>query len=204
MTASMSCERWPTAFIGGCVDLSVGEPSDPPPPEVVAALSASDAERGYPASLGSIAYREAALGWLARRFGINADGAAVASCVGTKDLWSRCPTICGCEIPAGTLSCTRQLPIRAMPWGAELAGCRAVPVPLDHQWHINLDAVDPGDAARSLCLWMNSPGNPRGPSTIWPRPPNGVATTAFPVFSDECYIEYIWDPRPPAMPRPAS
>jgi len=42
---------------GGMVDLSVGTPCDPPPPAVVAALAASDAERGYPTSVGSAAAR---------------------------------------------------------------------------------------------------------------------------------------------------
>ncbi|MFM8416874.1 MAG: succinyldiaminopimelate transaminase, partial [Actinomycetota bacterium] len=38
---------------GGVIDLSIGTPCDPPLPAVVAALSASNAERGYPPSIGS-------------------------------------------------------------------------------------------------------------------------------------------------------
>lgn len=54
---------------GGLVDLSVGTPCDPPSPAVVGALAASGAERAYPASAGSPAYRSAAAGWLRRRLG---------------------------------------------------------------------------------------------------------------------------------------
>src|SRR5512143_3145825 len=71
---------------GGCIDLSVGTPADPPPPAVVAALGSSGAERSYPFSIGSRAFREAASGWLARRLGVEVPAGAVAACVGTKEL----------------------------------------------------------------------------------------------------------------------
>jgi len=44
---------------GGAIDLSIGTPCDPPPADVVAALSTSNAERGYPPSIGTPALREA-------------------------------------------------------------------------------------------------------------------------------------------------
>ena len=46
------------ALPGGCVDLSIGTPTDPPPAAVVEALAASGAERGYPPSIGSLATYE--------------------------------------------------------------------------------------------------------------------------------------------------
>ena len=46
--------------------------------------------------------------------------------------------------------------------GAELAGARAVPVPITADGRSDLDAIDPADAARALCLWVNSPANPSG------------------------------------------
>ena len=187
-------------FDGGCVDLSVGAPSDPPPPEVVAALSASDAERGYPASLGSIAYREAALGWLARRFGIDADGAAVAACVGTKEFVVSLPHYLRLRDPSRDTVLYPAVAYPSYAMGAELAGCRAVPVPLDNQWRIDLDAVDPGDADRSLCLWMNSPGNPAGAIDDLAAAARWGRHHGIPVFSDECYIEYIWDIDAPRNP----
>ncbi len=73
------------AHEGGIVDLSVGTPTDPPPPEVVAVLSSSGAERGYPPSIGSKRLREAAVGWMGRRFGVHVPLDGVAACVGTKE-----------------------------------------------------------------------------------------------------------------------
>src|SRR6185295_7655281 len=52
---------------GGLVDLSIGTPIDPPPDAVIAALGSSDAERGYPASIGSLDLRTAAQRWIGRR-----------------------------------------------------------------------------------------------------------------------------------------
>jgi histidinol-phosphate/aromatic aminotransferase/cobyric acid decarboxylase-like protein len=46
--------------------------------------------------------------------------------------------------------------------GALLAGLRAVPVPVDDAFRIDLDAVADDDARRALCLWINTPGNPAG------------------------------------------
>ena len=77
--------------------------------------------------------------------------------------------------------------------GATLAGCRAVAVDVEGG---GLDAVDPDDAARALCLWVNTPGNPTGALTdlgaaaAWGRA-HGV-----PVLSDECYVEFTWADRP--------
>src|SRR5207248_2290656 len=70
---------------GGCVDLSSGTPCDPPPAAVVAALGSSGAERGYPASIGTAAFREAATGWLARRLHVTIDPTTeLGACIGTK------------------------------------------------------------------------------------------------------------------------
>jgi aspartate/methionine/tyrosine aminotransferase len=80
--------------------------------------------------------------------------------------------------------------------GAVLAGCRAVPVPLDASWRIDLSAIRDEDAARALCLWVNTPGNPAGAlddlgaAAAWGRA-RGV-----PVVSDECYVEFTWSGPP--------
>lgn len=70
---------------GAAIDCSIGAPIDDPPAAVIAALSNSGDERGYPPSIGSAAYREAAADWLARQFGVSIDGLAeIAACIGTK------------------------------------------------------------------------------------------------------------------------
>ena len=56
---------------GGLVDLSIGTPCDPPPAVVSTRWPAPGAERGYPPSIGTAAYREAAAGWMERRLGVD-------------------------------------------------------------------------------------------------------------------------------------
>jgi succinyldiaminopimelate transaminase len=171
---------------GGCVDLSIGTPCDPPPPAVVEALASSGVERGYPPSVGTTALREAAARWLARRFGATVDPSQVAACIGTKELVAGVPHWLRLRTPGRDTVLYPRISYPTYAMGATLAGCRAVP-------YGRLDEIEPADAARALCLWVNSPANPTGElddlvgAAAWGRD-NGV-----PVFSDECYVEFTWD-----------
>src|SRR6476659_4941184 len=78
---------------GGAVDLSVGTPFDPPPAAVVDALATSGAERVYPPSIGTPAFRDAAAAWLARRLGVAVAPSSVAACIGTKELVAGLPQL---------------------------------------------------------------------------------------------------------------
>jgi aspartate/methionine/tyrosine aminotransferase len=155
---------------GGVVDLSIGTPCDPPPDAVVAALASSGSERGYPGSIGA--------------------------CVGTKELVAGIPHWLRLRRPDLDTVLYPAIAYPSYEMGAILAGCRAVPVPVDERWSIDLSAIDPADAERALCLWVNSPGNPAGglddlvAAAEWGRA-HGV-----PVLSDECYAEFTWDGPP--------
>ena len=177
---------------GGAVDLSVGTPCDPPPKVVLDALRDSDSERGYPPSVGTAQLRDAATAWIERRFGVQLGADQLAACVGTKELVVGVPHWLRLRDPSRH---TVLYPVVSYPsyaMGAELAGCRAVPVPVDDQWRIDLSRIDEADAARALCLWVNTPANPTGAvddlqvAAEWGRA-HGV-----PVFSDECYVEFTW------------
>jgi succinyldiaminopimelate transaminase len=173
------------ALPGGAVDLSIGTPYDPPPAAVVEAFGSSGAERGYPASVGTPEFRAAAAGWLERRFGVSVDPSHLAACVGTKELVAGVPHWLRLRTPNRDTVLYPQISYPTYAMGATLAGCRAVP-------YASLDAVDADDAARALCVWVNSPANPTGEvadlaaAAAWGRR-HGV-----PVLSDECYIEFTW------------
>ena len=178
---------------GGVVDLSVGTPYDPTPPRVTAALAGSGTERGYPPSIGSPALRRSACGWLERRLGVRVEPSAVAACIGTKELVAGLPHWLRLRRPERDTVLYPAVSYPSYAMGAALAGCRAVAVPLDDRWRLDLGAVAGDDAARALCLWCNSPGNPTGglddlaAAAAWGRS-HGVT-----VLSDECYVEYTWD-----------
>ncbi len=189
---------------GGVVDFSIGTPVDAPPPAVIETLGGSGAERGYPPSVGSPAFREAAAGWLARRLGAVVDPATeLAACIGTKEMVVSTPGYLRLRSPDRDTVLYPAVSYPSYAMGAELAGCRAVPVGVDDRWRLDLDSVDPADAERALCLWVNSPGNPAGglddlaAAAAWGR------RNQVPVLSDECYVEFTWDgPVPPGRAHP--
>lgn len=179
---------------GGAVDCSIGTPCDPPPQEVVDALAGSGTERGYPPSIGSEEFRAAAASWMARELGVAVDPATqVGACIGTKEFVAAVPQHLHLRRPERDTVLYPAVSYPSYAMGATLAGCRAVPVPVDEEWCIDLARVDPADAARALCLWVNTPGNPAGglddlgAAAAWGRAHDVV------VLSDECYAEFTWD-----------
>ncbi len=185
-------DAWP----GGCVDLSVGTPSDAPPDAVVRAMAESGTERSYPFSVGTAAFRDAAAGWMQRRLGVTVAPDQIGACIGTKELVAGLPHWLKLRTPGRDTVLYPAVSYPSYEMGAILAGCRAVAVPVDEHWRLDVGAIHPEDAARALCLWVNTPGNPAGglddlgAAADWGRA-NGVA-----VFSDECYIEFTWDGPP--------
>lgn len=185
-----------SALVGGVVDLSIGTPCDPPPPEVLHALGHSGAERGYPASIGSEALRSAVRDWMSRRFDVEVPVAQVAACVGTKEFVATTPQYLKLRTPSRD---TVLFPAVAYPtyeMGATLAGCRAVAVPAGADGGLDLTAIHAADAARALMLWVNSPANPTGALTDLAAAAAWGRAHDVPVFSDECYVEFTWDAPP--------
>jgi succinyldiaminopimelate transaminase len=190
---------------GGAVDLSIGTPCDPPPPAALAALAGADqpgpeaplgSARGYPASVGSPAFRHAAAGWLGRRFAVEISPDDLAACVGTKEFVGTLPQWLRLRQPDRDTILYPELAYPTYEMGAILAGCRAVPVKVDAAWRLELPTVADEDAERALALWVNSPGNPAGQlddlgaAAAWGR------ALGIPVFSDECYAEFTWQGPP--------
>jgi succinyldiaminopimelate transaminase len=175
----------------GIVDCSVGTPVDPTPRLIREALAAASDASGYPLTAGTPRLREAAAGWLARRFGAAVDPAAVLPVIGTKELVAWLPTLLG--------SRSVGFPELAYPTydvGARLAGADSVAV----------EATLALGPARLDLLWLNSPANPTGrvlPAAhlakvvAWARERGTV------VASDECYTDvYFGDELPVSVLSP--
>ena len=184
------------AHDGGVVDFSIGTPVDPAPPEVVAMLSASDSERGYPASIGTERLRGAVADWMSRRLGVDVPTSQVAACIGTKEFVATLPQLMSLRTPDRDTVLYPEIAYPTYAMGAQLARCRAVPVPSMPDGRMDLGAVDPEDAARALLLWVNSPGNPTGTLDDLEAAANWGRLHSVPVFSDECYVEFTWASRP--------
>lgn len=177
---------------GGVIDLSIGTPCDAPTAAVVAALSASNAERGYPPSIGSEPLRSAARDWMSRRFAIDVPTSQIAACVGSKEFVATTPQYMRLRRPDRDTVLYPAVAYPTYEMGAILAGCRPVAVPMNESGGVDLARINPADTARALMLWVNSPSNPTGAlddlraAAEWGRQ-HGV-----PVFSDECYVEFTW------------
>jgi succinyldiaminopimelate transaminase len=171
---------------GGAIDLSIGTPCDDAPAAVVAALSEGGSYRGYPPSIGTAALRQAAADWIRRRLGATVDPATeLAACVGTKEFVASVPQYLKLRRPDRDTVLYPQISYPTYAMGATLAGARALP-------YVDLDSIDPADAERALCLWVNSPSNPTGELSDLAAAAEWGRAHGVPVLSDECYAEFTY------------
>lgn len=184
------------ALDGGVVDLSIGTPCDPPIDSVVAALSTSNAERGYPPSIGTEVLRHAICAWLDRRFGLDVPLSQVAACIGTKELVATTPQYLRLRTPSKDTVLYPAVAYPTYEMGAILGGCRPVAVPARTDGSLDFTAIADDDAARALMLWVNSPANPTGALTDLGEAAAWGRRHGVPVFSDECYVEFTWQGPP--------
>ena len=186
--------RSPHASTAGSVDLSIGTPMDPPPPAVVEAFSTSNAERGYPNSIGSPALREAVSRLVRSPLRARRAGGAIGACIGSKEFVDD-----AAAVAAAAHTVARHHPLsrhllpelrdgrdpRRVPGRAGPARRRLASRPRRHRsrrrrrgrWRC-------GPTARAT---RPAPSTTSAPIAAWGR------AHAVPVFSDECYVEFTWD-----------
>src|SRR6478736_8476507 len=110
---------------GGVVDCSIGNPVDPVPELVLAALAVAAPDgTGYPATIGSPEFRAAAAGWVDRRFGVQVDVEQVLACIGTKELVASLPRMLNLRDPGRDTVLYPAISYPTYAIGAELAGLR--------------------------------------------------------------------------------
>ncbi|MFV0634212.1 succinyldiaminopimelate transaminase [Demequina sp.] len=173
------------AHPGGVVDLSVGTPVDPTPALVQDALrSAADAP-GYPTTHGTLALREAVVGWFERTrsvTGLSAD--AVLPTVGSKELVAFLPALLGLGTGDAVVHPAAAYPTYAV--GATLAGASAVAADDVADWEGRDDV---------RLVWVNSPSNPTGAVLSREqlrRVVEAARRIGAVVASDECYAALPW------------
>lgn len=184
---------------GGVVDLSIGTPCDPPPDAVVAALSASKAERGYPPSIGSDSLRSSIARWMSRRFGIDVPTSHIAACIGTKEFVATTPQYLKLRRPHRDTVLYPAIAYPTYEMGAILAGLRAVPVSVRADGRLDLSSISADDCERALMLWVNTPSNPTGQLDDLAAAAEWGRSNNVPVFSDECYAEFTWGTAPQSV-----
>lgn len=186
-------------FEGGLVDLSIGTPCDAPAPEVVAALSASNSERGYPPSIGSDALRNAAKNWIQRKFDISVPTSQIAACIGSKEFVATTPQYMKLRSPDRDTVLFPAVSYPTYEMGAILAGCRPVAVPMTASGGLDTSRISASDIKRALMIWINSPNNPTGDLDDFKAVASWGRKNHVPVFSDECYVEFTWARKPESI-----
>lgn len=169
----------------GIVNLSVGTPVDPVAPVIREALNAVAEQPGYPTTHGTAALRDAAVGALARRYGITGiTPESVLPAIGTKEMIAWLPRLLG--LGSDDLVVIPELAYPTYEVGALLAGARI----------IRADGLSRLGPERASLIFVNSPSNPTGKVlgldhlrkvVAWARERDAI------VVSDECYLGLTWE-----------
>lgn len=145
------------------LDLGAGDADLAPPPAAVEALAEAardPATSRYPFQLGSVAFREAVAGWMARRFGVEVDPLSeLLPLIGSKDGIAHLPLA---FMDPGDVAVIPDPGYQAYRGGVVLAGGTPWLVPLRPENDFLLPLQDlPGDVvARTRILYLNYPNNP--------------------------------------------
>jgi len=195
------------------VNLSVGDPRGKVPEFVTEALARHAYQFGeYPPINGTSDWREAAAGWLQRRFNlpenaINPD-AQVLPLNGTREGLFLAAFVVTPELKAGK----RPAILIPNPFyqcyaaAALAAGAEAVFVPATKETNFLPDyaSLSPDLLARTVAVYICSPSNPEGACAredYWRTLFALADQYDFTVFADECYAD-IWFDKPPVSALP--
>ncbi len=194
-------------------DLGLGDPREPTPPFLREALRAAVPEVSqYPSALGTPALRQAAAGYLGRRFGVTVDPERqVLPATGAKETIFHLPfAFCGAAGAGAASKVARRAVVMPDPGyptyevGARFAGLEPVKVALTPRNRFLVEPEEVGEAvlARTLLFWVSYPHNPTGalaPRDYLERVGQAARRHGFIVVSDECYADVYFGAPPLSM-----
>jgi N-succinyldiaminopimelate aminotransferase len=186
------------------ISLGIGEPKHPTPVLVEdALLAALGGLSSYPATAGEPALREAAAGWVQRRYGVCLDpNTQLLPVNGSREaLFSLAQAVIDSDRPGATVVCPNPFyqiyEGAGLLAGAELAFANSDPA---RNFAIDWSQIDEATWARTQLLFVCSPGNPTGavmPLSEWERLFALSDRHGFIIASDECYSEIYFGDQPP-------
>jgi succinyldiaminopimelate transaminase len=179
------------------IDFGKGDPNEPTDPMIRQALVDALPERApYPLAQGLPELREAAAGWLERRFGATVDPETeIVPTYGSKEaIFSLAQVL----ETAGRVVAFGEPAYPVYERGALFAGARvrALPLRRENAFLPDLDALDDEIAL----VWVNYPHNPTGataPRGFYDALAEAAERHDFLIGSDEAYTE-LWFDAPPA------
>jgi LL-diaminopimelate aminotransferase len=188
------------------IDLGIGDPDLPTPPHIVEALdraAADPAHHRYPSYEGMLAFRQAAVDWYARRFGVRGLDPVKECCalIGSKEGIAHFPVA---FVDPGDLVLVPDPGYPVYATWTRFVGGEVYFMPLRRQngFLPDLQAIPEEIARRAKVIWVNYPNNPTA----------ALATRAFYeelvawahryqviIASDVAYSEIYFDDTPPPM-----
>lgn len=186
------------------ISLGLGEPRHPTPALIEEALTSSlNGLSSYPATAGDPKLREAAAGWLQRRYGVAVDAATqVLPVNGSREaLFSLAQSVIDPTRPGATVVCPNPFyqiyEGAALLSGAEVAFANSDPA---RNFAPDWSQIDEATWARTQLVYVCSPGNPTGavmPLDEWRTLFELSDRHGFVIASDECYSEIYFRDEPP-------
>ncbi len=188
------------------INLSIGDPDLPTPPEVIAALSESandPVNQRYPEYEGMPALRATFAAWFQRRFGVELDPRRqMTTLIGSKEGLAHLPMAVMNE---GDVALMPNPAYPVYPTAVALAGgvCYDLPLSAERGWLPDLGAIPAETLARAKTLWLNYPNNPTGASATLAFYEEAVAFARahdLLLINDMAYSEVRFgDARPPSI-----
>ena len=186
------------------ISLGIGEPRHATPAFIEQTITASLAGLSiYPATAGETALREAAAGWVQRRYGVALDaGTQVLPVNGTREaLFALAQTVVDPTRPGATVVCPNPF-YQIYEGAALLAGAQTAFANSDpaRNFAVRWDDIDEATWARTQLVYVCSPGNPTGavmPLAEWEQLFALSDRHGFVIASDECYSEIYFRDEPP-------
>ena len=185
------------------ISLGIGEPRHATPPLIIEALTRhTDELATYPATAGSLAFREACANWVRRRYGVtlNPDTQVLPVNGSREALFSFAQTVLDGNPESLVVSPN---PFYQIYEGAALLGqaqVHYVPSVASKNFAVDWDSVPVNIWQRTRLLFVCSPGNPTGavmPLSEWKKLFELSDQHGFVIASDECYSEIYFGDKPP-------
>jgi succinyldiaminopimelate transaminase len=180
------------------LDFGKGDPNEPTDPVIRQALIDALPERApYPLAQGLPELREAAAGWVGRRYGVTLDpDTEVIPTYGAKEaIFSLAQVLAA----AGRTVAFGEPAYPVYQRGALFAGAKVQTLPLlrENDFLPDIDAI----ADDAAIVWINYPHNPTGavaPLDFYERLAEAGERKGFVIASDEAYSELWFDHPPPS------
>jgi succinyldiaminopimelate transaminase len=180
------------------IDFGKGDPNEPTDPMIRRALVEALPERApYPLAQGLPELREAAAGWLGRRFGVAVDPASeIVPTYGSKEaIFSLAQVL----RTGGRVVAFGEPAYPVYERGALFAGAQVQALPLRREHGFLPDLAELDDDV--ALVWVNYPHNPTGavaPREFYDELAEAAERHDFVVGSDEAYTELWFDEPPPS------